>query len=285
MRFWHLHHIAPLVVLLGLYACQQKTVPPADQSFGQPTKVQVIGYTGHLMEPFISRNGSVLFFNNLNSPPENTNLHWATRINDSVFQYQGEVAGCNSAELDVVSTRSYATSLAIIYRCRFNNGTASHVQLVQGLSKGQAGWLNFDVEVSADGQTLYFADGFFNGGSLPVLADLAIAQKSGSGFQRLANSDALLQQVNTPDALEYAACISNNQLELYFTRLSLPVTAASEPVILLSTRRGLGEPFGPPQHIPSIRGFVEAATLSPDQRSLYYHARENGRYLLYRVSK
>ena len=42
--------------------------------FGQPVKVEMIGYTGNIMEPFVSRDGTILLFNNLNAAPENTNL-------------------------------------------------------------------------------------------------------------------------------------------------------------------------------------------------------------------
>ena len=55
---------------------------------GQPVVIAKIGYSGNIMEPFLSRDGNILLFNNLNSLPENTNLHWATKINDTTFQYE-----------------------------------------------------------------------------------------------------------------------------------------------------------------------------------------------------
>jgi hypothetical protein len=285
-----------LLYALLLYGCKasQRPQPPLTHAFGPPAKVQVLGYSGHLMEPFISRDGQLLLFNNLNAAPENTNLHWAIRVNDSVFRYQGEVTDASGPELDgvpsmdengdlyFVSTRSYGTTLATIYRGRFQNGTVSNVQIMEGLSKKQPGWLNFDVEVSADGNTLYFVDGQFGNEPVPLSADLAMAQKTGNGFQRLSNSGTLLQHINTSD-LEYAACISPNQLELYFTRATLPITACSQPVILYANRSNLDEPFGPPVQIGSIKGFSEAPTLAPDQRTLYYHGKDNGRHVLYCV--
>jgi hypothetical protein len=291
-----------LVVLMGSiawYACRPTNAPTdmvPDQSFGPPVKVQVIGYSGHLMEPFVSRDGSLLLFNNLNAAPENTNLHWATKTNDSVFQYQGGILGVNTPDLEgvptmdtagnlyFVSTRNYTTTLSTIYQGRFNNGVVTDVRIAEGLSLLRPGQLNFDVEISTDGQTVYFVDGQFGNGPVPLSADLVMARKTNTGFERLPNSNALLQNINT-DALEYAACISANQLELYFTRLSLPVTASSEPVILLSTRINVNEAFGPPVRIAAITGFVEASTLAPNQRTLYYHKKENERHLLYMVRK
>jgi hypothetical protein len=288
--------ITAIMMLLGCKTANQSDIPLVTEAFGPPTPVQVTGYSGHIMEPFISRDGSLLFFNNLNAAPENTNLHWATKTNDSVFVYQGEIFGVNTPELEgvptmdtmgnfyFVSTRNYTSTLSTIYQGRFNNGTVADVWIAEGLSLLQPGQLNFDVEISADGQTVYFVDGFFNGGTVPTKADLVMGRKTNTGFERLPNSAALMQNVNT-DALEYAACISADQLELYFTRLSLPVTASSEPIILRSSRANVNEAFGPPEKIATITGFVEATTIAPDQRSLYYHKKENGLHVLYMVSK
>ncbi|WP_462221885.1 hypothetical protein [Ferruginibacter sp.] len=288
-----------IFLVLFLSACNRdnNTVNPNTAiEFGQPVKVEMIGYSGNIMEPFISRNGTTLLFNNLNGAPENTNLHWATKINDTAFQYKGEIAGVNTIDLEgvptldnagnlyFVSTRNYATTLSTLYQCNFFNGTATNVQLVNGVSKLQAGWLNFDVEISADGQSMYFVDALFDQTLNPITADLVIAKKTNAGFQRLPNSDAIMKNINSA-ALEYAACISVNELELYFTRLAVPVTAASSPEIFVSTRQNVNEPFGVPSKIQSITGFVEATTIAPDQKTLYYHKKENNKHVLYVVTK
>jgi len=289
--------VAVIMLFLLEVDCNRKS--GAQQSaieFTVPVKVIVTGYNGNMMEPFISRDGNTLLFNNLNAAPENTNLHWATRMNDSTFEYKGEVTGVNTTDLEgvpsldqagelyFVSTRNYVTTLSTIYQSEFANGIATNVRLVEGLSKMQAGWLNFDVEVSADGSTLYFVDGLFNQSGTPTTADLAIAKKNGSGFQRISNSNSLLQNVNT-NALEYAACISVDQLELYFTRVETPITASSSPAIFLARRQSVDEPFGVPFKIESIRGFAEAATIAPDQKTIYFHMKENDKFGLYMIRK
>jgi hypothetical protein len=43
------------------------------------------------MEPFVSRDGKYLFFNNLNEPLVNTNLHWAERVDDLHSKHRGEI--------------------------------------------------------------------------------------------------------------------------------------------------------------------------------------------------
>jgi len=264
--------------------------------YTNPVKVQVVGYTGNIMEPFISRNGTILLFNNLNGAPENTNLHWASRINDSTFQYVGELGGVNTADLEAVasldknnilyfvSTRNYATTLSTIYQGNFVPGAASNIQIVSGISKQQAGWVNFDVEVSADGNTLYFVDGQFDQSGNPTSADLVIAQKAGGVFQRLSNSADLLKNINT-SALEYAAGISENELELYFTRVATPINSNSVPEIFVAKRKTKNDPFDAPMKIGSISGFAEAATISPDQRTIYFHKKEGDKFGLYMVRK
>jgi hypothetical protein len=264
--------------------------------FQAPERINIIGYTGHVMEPFIASNDSILFFNNSNDPTENTNLHWAKKVNEFNFQYQGEITNVNTAYLEgvptmdslgnfyFVSIRSYLSSLSSIYQCQFSNGAVNNVQLVQGISKLQAGWINFDAEVTADGQFLYFVDGTMDQYGRPSFADIVIAEKTQSGFQRITNSSAILQNINTDD-LEYAACISHDQLELYFTRIILPITNNTSPEIFYATRENINLPFNNPVKINNINGFVEATTVTKNQSILYFHKKENNLFVLYRIKK
>jgi hypothetical protein len=284
-----------ILLTLLLSSCKQENNinrQTPEIKFGQPVRVEMLGYTGNIMEPFVSRDGSILLFNNLNAAPENTNLHWAARLNDSTFQYKGEIAGVNTTDLEgvptldtagnlyFVSTRDYANTLSTVYQCNLSNGAATNVQLVTGISRLQAGIVNFDAEVSADGQTLFFVDGQFDQSGNLKGADLEMAKRNGSVFQRVSNGDEIFKNINT-DALEYAVCISVNQLELYFTRVQIPFTATSSPEIFISARQNINEPFGSPSKIQSITGFAEAATIAPDQKTLYYHKKENNKFVLY----
>jgi hypothetical protein len=153
------------------------------------------------------------------------------------------------------------------------------VKIVEGISEKTPGHVNFDVEVSADGRTLYFVDGVFSGKPTPDKADIAIAVRGGAGFRRLSGSAELLKNVNT-DALEYAACISPDELELFFTR-----AGKNGPAIYRSARKNVTQPFDSPARVAAITGFVEAPALSPDGRSLYYHLRGGARFVIYRVTR
>jgi WD40-like Beta Propeller Repeat len=268
---------------------------PEYRAFGEPQLVAIRGYQGDAMEPFITKDGRYLLFNNRNDPKIDTRLLFAERVDDLTFDYRGELEGANTSALEgvpsmdrhgnlfFVSTRSYAETLSTIYRGRFGQGKVSGIELVAGISLRQRGMVTFDAEVSADGSTLFVADGRFAGGHVPETADIDIAVRDGAGFRRLPGARDLLRNVNTA-ALEYAPAVSGDLLELFFTRLE---GSARSPrtAILRAVRPDAGAPFGAPQRLASITGFVEAPALSGDGRSLYYHRLDGGRFVILRVAR
>ena len=276
--------------LLLLAACGHASAAD-DPEFADPKPVAIIGDSDDAMEPFLTRDGTILIFNNSNDPSAQTDLHWAERVDDLTFVYRGKIDGVNSSALDgvgtvdsagnmyFVTTRSYALDLMTIYDGRFNRGVVTGVAPVKGVSLGVPFQVNFDAEISADGTTLYFVDGLFAlGGQVPLTADLAVAVRGTDGeFHRLNSS--VLAAVNT-SALEYAACISEDQRELFFTRLEGTRTG-----IYRSTRPDISSDWGTPRLLSAITGFVEAPTIAPGGNALYYHARRNGRFVIERVTR
>jgi len=262
-------------------------------SFTNLQAVTIIGNRQDAMEPFLTRDGKVLFFNNSNAPTVDTNLFWATKVDDLTFQLQGEIGGVNGPALDAVasmdlsnnfyfvSTRSYDTTLSTIYSGNYSKGTVSGPTIVAGVSPTRRGLVDFDQEISADGNTLYFTEGLFTGGSVPASSQLLIARRSENGFRRDPRSKEILRSINSAGRLNYAACTSANELEIFFTRLN-----GKEPAILMATRASIAEPFGAAEPILAITGFVEAPTITPDGRSLYFHRRNpDGGYSIYRVTR
>src|SRR5260221_5721335 len=59
--------------------------------FANPERVTIAGYSQDAMEPFITRDGTRLFFNNSNASTVNTNLFQATRIDDVTVPVGGEI--------------------------------------------------------------------------------------------------------------------------------------------------------------------------------------------------
>jgi WD40-like Beta Propeller Repeat len=241
------------------------------------------------MEPFISRDGKYLFFNNSNAAPT-TKLYWATQIDPLTFQFQGEIGGVNTAMLDAVpsmdlsgnfyfiSTRSYAQNLSTVYRGVFANGNVSAIGPVPGISAPMTGLVDFDEEISADGNTLYFTEGELNGSGPPKTAQIIVATRGAGSFARSPQSATIMQQINT-NTLNYAADTSASELELFFTRLD-----PAGPAIYSAARPDAAVAFGTPTKIAAITGFVEAPSLSPDGKSLYYHKKES-QFVVYRVTR
>jgi len=293
---FRISHALAVIAIAFLASCASspdRSVPES-RLYAHPQRVAILGYDGDAMEPFLSRDGRYLLFNNLNDPKVNTNLHYAERVDELTFRYRGELADVNTPALEgvasmdrrntlyFVSTRSYESSLSTVYRGQFADGRVSGVELVPGVSRRQAPYVNFDVDVSPDGDTLYFVDARFGRGG-PETADLVLAERRGAGFVRRPDSAALLQQVNT-EALEYAPCISADGLTLLFTRARLGLLGGSV-AIYVARRARATEPFGPPQRLAALEGLVEAPTFTPDERAIYYHRKDGAKYLIYRASK
>ena len=289
--------VCMLPVLAMLAACGSSSSPQQVSNytaFSNPELVTVTSYSGDIMEPFISRDGTTLFFNDNGT---NKDIYYATYVNNTTFQYAGPISAINTSAVEgtptmdvnnkfyYISTANYSPpTYDTLYSGTWNGSTVTGSAALPGLAITTPGFVNFDVEVSPDGSTLYFDDGDFSGGkSFPDTADIAIAVDSGSGFARIPNSSTIMANVNTAD-LEYAPAISADGLELFFTRLDLNSMGTG---IYRATRADAGSPFGTPQLVSAITGFVEGPALSPDEKSLYYHRlnSSSGIFELYRVTR
>ena len=142
------------------------------------------------------------------------------------------------------------------------------VHLVSGVTGGVPGTVDFDVEVSPDGASLYVSVGQFGGGSVPSSAHLALYDRNGSSFALDSHSSGILRAVNKKGMLSYAASISTDGLELFFTRAK---PGGGVPGIYRAVRPTTSAPFGHVQRVAAISGFAEAPSLSADGSTLYYH--------------
>ncbi len=278
-------------------SCEKGQEPVKDNhEFGTPKKVAITGYESHAMEPFITRDGNYLFFNGLNDGKD-TCLYYAARVDDATFAFIGKIerANGNPPHLDAVpsmdqegrfyfiSTRRYDYDRVSLYSGNFLNGAVLDLDVQPGnIYRMTPGWIVMDAEINHDGTTLYFASAHFNGSAFPDKSDIGIARMINGDCNIMANSSEILKRINTDDRLEYAPSISSDGLELFFTRVN---QCTSLPEILVAKRKSLTEPFGMPERIGSLSGFVEAPSISHDRKSLYYHCRDNGAYALYKVSR
>jgi hypothetical protein len=269
--------------------------------FGAEKEVEILSLSFDAMEPFISPDGNTLFFNSLNSGG-NTNLFYATKINDSCFQFIGQLNGTldtSANHLDAVasmdsvnnffwvSIREYPTIMENLHKGNYSSGQVTNIQRVYGdfyinFFQYPFGWLIMDACVSHSGEELYYCNAFFDfqNNGLPLKAQLGIAKKSNdSSFTKLLNSDSILQNINDTNYLVYAPQLSKNGLELYYTRL-LKNTYNTE--ICLAVRANKNDIFSSGTIIHSYLGyFPEAATLSNDESILYYHQKKGTHYEIF----
>jgi len=270
-------------------------------AFDTPVAAPISGYNGDIMESFISRDNQYLFFNN--NGIANKDIFYASHNSlTGTFTFESSISNINTPAVEgvptldannnfyYVSTYNYppggAQIFDTIYTGTFDPASiniVNNLQVVQNLDQDTPGHLNFDVEVNHDGTVLYFVDGIFSGDSFPDVSNFVYATGSGSTFARAADSAAIFTNINT-SSLEYAACISADELEFFFTRLN---PATLETAIYRSVRHDACSAFSTPQRVSAITGFVEAPTLSADERTLYYHRLNNstGKFELYRTTR
>ncbi len=295
------HSIQLFFIAFALLACHSDDVSENQGttkiSYTNPIEIKMNDYNDHMMEPFISTDGNTLFFNNLNSNG-NTRLFYATKVNATTFDFKGEVNGANEAnnnQLNAVadmdaqqnfywtSIRDFPAQLDNLHFGTYNNGIVSNVGRVQGdFYVGQTDWLVMDHGISADGQTLFYNNGHFNGcGSIPCETFIGMAKKTSPGnFEKIANSDALLATINDPSYIYYAPSITQDNLELYYTRFNTGAVDANTLVeICVASRTTTNDAFGTPMVLFDATvgdGIIEAPTLTTDKQLMYYHKKING---------
>ena len=270
----------------------------AHSLFVNPKKVSIVGNPYSAMEPFISRDGEILFFNSDKSddPKTEKNIYYATRINDYTFKFMGEVKGVNSNKVDgvpsmdihnnfyFVSTIDYGkqNKFTTVYRGKFNNGEVINIAPIPELSLKKLGWLNMDIEISADGNTLYSTQNLFDGDSWPKISYFFNAHLENGKFIVNADSENIFQHINSND-LEYAASISTNELEIFFTRLKFDTKP--EFSSFYANRTDKNSAFSKPVKINAITGYSEAPAITNDGNLLYFHKKVKDKFYIYALNR
>lgn len=271
--------------------------------FGSEIPVTINGLTFDAMEPFISLDGNTLFFNSLNSGG-NTNLNYATKVNDTTFNYIGLVGGCHDStpsHLDAVASIDSANnffwtslrSIPNLYRGVYLSGNVNNISKVYGTCNIlTSGWIIMDAAINYQSNLLYYCNAYFGPTytecvGAPCDAMLGVAQKvNDSTFNKTAYSDAIFSNVNDTNYRVYAPQVTKDGLELYYTRL---LKGGYDTQICVSVRNTVSDTFSLPMIIYSNYGhFPEAASPTTDKQKIYYH-KKNGSgiyniYLRYRAS-
>lgn len=260
-------------------------------------------------EPFISRDGYFLFFNT-GEKENNKDLHFAKNIQGQ-WLYQGEIGPNVNTHKQVEANPSMDADYNFYYldtgvdqmirSGKFDSGMGSLLFLkifdavpnrkVKLFSQKFHG--NMSVEVSADGQFVFFSRATWNlkGFSMGKLTDSNIyflEKKAGAYIFDETDSKRIMGNINTSD-LEYAASISTDGLELFFTRFAFNDYKKDKirSKIMHSKRKSLSEPFSRPEMIEVIGAddFVEGPAISGDGKELYYHKHDEKKFRIYKVSR
>jgi hypothetical protein len=286
-----------------------------ETTFRDPQPVSIVnlpkGYNNTPIsteEPFVSRDGKFLFFNS-GDRENHKDLHFA-EWKRGHWQYRGEVDDKVNTAKEVEGNPTMDASYNFFY---IDSSTKTMVRKSHFYPiTGKLGALRDEkgvpervikpfkrfvgtmgVEVSADGDTLYFSRATWQmrGLSLGPFEDSDILfsqRKEGKYLYDEAEAKRVMQYINTPD-MEYAASISADGLELFFTRLSLADLKKGivHSQIMTARRSNRMEAFSKPQPIVAIGGddFVEGPSIAPDGRELYYHRRVGEKFRLYKVTR
>jgi hypothetical protein len=260
-------------------------------------------------EPFVSRDGRFLFFNT-GKHENNKDLHFAKWMRTQ-WAYCGQIGSHVNNAKDVQGNPTMDSGYNFFYidsgtetmvrMARFSpdTGELTSIREFMGVPKRKVRLIaqkvsgNMGVEVSADGSVVYFSratwdlNGLALGGVLE--SDILFTTKRGGTYvYDDLEVKHIMRHINTSD-LEYAASISSDGLELFFTRLALAdLTSGSiRSTIMRSTRASLSEAFSKPVQIEAIGSsdFVEGPTISSNDKDLYYHKREGNKFRLYKVTR
>lgn len=268
------------------------------------TPIEILGYEDSAMEPRISADQNLLFFNNKAKDGDDMDVHYAVRLNPinhpNRYTYKGVLKGADSNKLDgtpgldkfgnfyFVSLRDYGKNYQSIYSAKLTETSKNNFELKNiqpaddNVTRAHKLLIDMDGEVSWDGRTMIASRAdFINQTEAPRTSYLALFDVSFSDgiSQRLATpnkeSSYILANINLPECRVYAGALSENRLELFYTILPTSTNVNSDDFrIIVAKRNSTNESFGRGQIINAIKGhIIEGPTVSLDDggNSLYYH--------------
>lgn len=282
-------------------------------------EVQVTGYSANAMEPQISADGAVLFFNDKPSSDTAMEIHFAVKQSNGTFAYGGLLAGANnSSVLDgvpaldsannfyFVSLRNYGAGSPARYRTLFGSqlSTASGLSAINVAAadssfadgpapEGSKFYVDMDMGVSWDGTKAVVARAQFTSGQgYPDVSQLEMFNLNSTtrALSTDSNSTTQLQNVNVSNCLLYAPNLSDDKLELFYTALQANTSGSFDFKILVAERSSTALPFESGKIISGITGqAVEgpSITLHDSGKTLYYHKFDtvSSRFKIYSVSR
>ena len=284
------------------------------------TLVEIAGYSENAMEPRISKDQNILFFNNKTADDEEMDVHYAVRTEPIKFPhryvYKGVLKGADSNKLDgtpgidkygnfyFASLRDYPNNYQSLYSAQLIEVEKNVFELKNIIpaddyvTRAQKMMIDMDGEVTWDGRTMIASRAdFITHKAGPRSSYLALFEISftDAGSKRIAvpktDGSYQLANINLPECRVYAGAMSEDNLELYYT--ALPARADVQPNdfrIVVAKRSSPSAPFGRGQIISAIKGnVIEGPSVSMNDKAstLYYHKldEKDNRFKIYKVSR
>lgn len=283
------------------------------EQFGKNTEwsgeveVEIDGYSANAMEPKISADQVVLFWNDKPSNDTQMNIHYAVKQSNGRYQYAGTLPGTvDNSHLDgvpavdangnfyFISTRTYGTNSQTIY-----GGQAAVVSgalQINSVAAADAavklaGQIDMDIDVSWDGTLMIASRAKFSGKAYPDSSYLEIYSVNSRIASKNSTSAEVLKNVNLSKCVVYAATLSSDMKELYYTVFPAGDTVSNSDLkIVVSKRNSTSESFGKGQIISGINGTATegpAITQNDSGKTLFYHKLDpaTGRFKIYKVTR
>lgn len=292
------------IALSVIVSCSEepKTAAPAvsclsglatNTEFSGETEIAISGFTGNAMEPRISHDQVVLFFNDKPASDTDMNVHYAIRQSATVYNYIGTVPGTvangfldgvpaldSSGNFYFISTRDYASNFQTIFSGVIAVLGPSSLQINSVAAadtftkRSVAGALDMDLDVSWDGTLAVVSRASFGGRAYPDSSRLELFDVSSRALQTRTDGQSVFANVNRAGCTVYAGALSSDKKEVFYTLFPTGAPTGTDFRILIAKRNSTTEPFAPGEVISAVtKNFVEGPSLTIDDggKTLYYH--------------
>jgi hypothetical protein len=264
-----------------------------NDAWSPPSEVAVEGYGASIMEPKLSADQGVLLWND--KPPSDADMaiHYAVRRSDGGYQYVGPLSGVDAAghldgvpaidrdaNLYFVSLRNYASDAQSLFAASLRVPRPSILEAFDvtpaddRASSKTRGIVDMDVDVSWDGRSAVVSRARFDGAPYPSESRLVWFDVAARSLSPRADSDTLLARVNHPACRVYAASLSDDGLELFFTVLPSGMPRPEGFYLASARRASTAVPFETPALLVGLSGdFIEGPTTLAEgsAKTLYFH--------------
>lgn len=312
--------VASLVAATAFLSCSEEpetTVPAVsclsglatNTEFTGETEITVSGYTGNAMEPRISHDQVVLFFNDKPASDADMNVHYAIRQSATVYNYIGTVPGTvasgyldgvpaidSSGNFYFISTRDYPTNsqtvfsgvLAVLGPSSLQVNSVAAADTAVKLSV--TGALDMDLDVSWDGTLAVVSRAIFGGRSYPDSSRLELFDVSSRALQTRSDGQSVFANVNRAGCAVYAGALSSDKKEVFYSLFPTGAPTAADFRVMIAKRNSTTEAFAAGEVISAVtKNLAEGPSLTIDDggKTLYYHRFDpvSSSFKIYKVTR